>query len=203
MIEPDTAAWFNARIGCLTGSRFGDAIAKQKSGKWAASRETLLYELLAERLTWYAAEHFVTPAMEWGRQHEKAAVELLEVRSGVLFDPAGFILHPTIEHFGSTPDRLMGTDGVLEIKCPTTKTHLQYLTAGVVPEQYKPQMLAEMMCSSRAWARFTSYDPRLPEKQQLFVIDWTPTKEEFENGEQLAREFLAELEALFVAITEK
>jgi predicted phage-related endonuclease len=201
MIDPSSPAWVAARVGRLTGSRFGDAIAKQKNGKWAASRENLLFDLLAERLTGVAKDHFVTPAMEWGLLNESPAVELLEVRTGILFDKAGFCLHPTIEHFGATPDRFIGIDGVLEVKCPTTKTHLQYLMNKTVPVEYQPQMMAEIVCTGRKWARFASFDPRMPPNQQLFVIDFNPRAEELQEAEQLARDFLAELDAMFERIT--
>ena len=201
MIDPNSPAWVAARVGCLTGSRFGDAIAKQKNCKWAASRGNLLFDLLAERLTGVAKDHFVTPAMQWGLDYEAAAVEALEVRTGIIFDKAGFILHPTIEHFGSTADRLIGDDGVLEVKCPTTKTHLQYLMNKTVPAEYVPQMLAEISCSGRKWAKFASFDPRMPPNKQLFEIDFRPTDEHINEAEQLARDFLSELNSMFDQIT--
>jgi hypothetical protein len=202
MIDPDSPAWVAARVGRLTGSRCGDAFSKQKNGKWAASRENLMFDLLAERLTGVAKDHFVTPAMQWGLDNEKPAVELLEVQGGILFDKAGFCLHPTIEHFGASPDRLIGADGVLEVKCPTSKTHLQYLMNKTMPAEYVPQVLAEIACTGRTWAKFASYDPRMPPAKQLFVIDFHPTAEQIVEIETNAKEFLAELEAMFKQITE-
>lgn len=201
MIDPNSPAWVAARVGRLTGSRFADAIAKQKNGKWAASRENLMFDLLAERLTGFKKDTYVNEAMQWGLQHEAGAVSLLEVRTGLIFDKCGFCLHPTIEHFGATADRFIGDDGILEVKCPTSKTHLTYLLNGKVPSEYVPQMIAEIACSGRKWATFASYDPRMPPQTQLFMIDFMPTIEEIEEHEQLARDFLAELDALFDRLT--
>ena len=200
---PDTSpSWVPARVGMLTGSVFGKAIAKTKDGKWAASRKDLLFEKLAERLTGVAADHFVTPAMQWGIDNEPHAKAVLEASQGILIDRAGFVMHPQIEYFGATADGLLDTDGVLEIKCPTTKTHLTYLTNRKVPSEYVPQMLAEIACTGRKWALFASFDPRMPPAQQLFIQEFEPTREQIEECEQQAKDFLSELEAMFRQITE-
>ena len=203
MILQEAPSWVPARVGLLTGSVMAKAIAKTKDGKWAASRKDLLFEKLAERLTGVAADHFVSPAMQWGLDNEAAAKSLLEASQGIFVDRAGFCLHPTIEYFGATADGFIDNDGVLEIKCPTTKTHLTYLTNRKVPSEYVPQMLAEMACSKRTWALFASYDPRMPPAQQLFITKFEPTAEQIAECEDQAREFLAELEAMFRQITEQ
>ena len=202
MIPDSSPSWVPARVGLLTGSVFAKAIAKTKDGKWAASRKDLLFEKLAERLTGVAADHFVSPAMQWGLDNEQGAKDALEVSQGLIIDRAGFILHPTIEFFGATPDGFIDSDGVLEVKCPTTKTHLAYLTNRKVPAEYIPQMNAEILCAQRKWALFASFDPRMPVKQQLFIIKYEPTAEALAEAEQQAKDFLAELEAAFREITE-
>ena len=202
MIPQEAKGWVPARVGLLTGSVMGKAISKTKDGKWAASRKDLLFEKLAERLTGVAADHFVSPAMQWGLDNEAGAKALLEASQGIFVERAGFALHPKIEYFGATPDGLIDHDGVLEIKCPTTKTHLTYLTNRKVPSEYIPQMLCEIACSQRKWALFASYDPRMPPKQQLFITRFEPTAEAIAECEAQAIEFLAELEAMFKQITE-
>jgi putative phage-type endonuclease len=202
MIPVDTPEWLFARIGCLTGSRFADAVRRTKTG-WAASRENLLFDLLAERLTGFAKDHFVTEAMQWGLDNEKPACDLYEARSGILLQPAGFFPHPTIQFFGATPDRMIGTDGLLECKCPTTKTHLQYVIGGKVPAEYEPQMLAEMACSGRQWGEFISYDPRIPGDKQLFVVRFEPAPAKIKEAEEMAIEFLNELDRMFKTFTEQ
>ncbi len=75
-----------------------------------------------------------------------------------------------ISRFGASPDGLVGDDGLIQIKCPNTSTHLNWMMAQAVPLEHMPQMLAEMSCTGRAWCDFVSYDPRLPERYQLFII---------------------------------
>jgi hypothetical protein len=63
--------------------------------------------------------------------------------------------------------------------------------------------LAEIACTGRKWALFASYDPRMPPAQQLFITRFEPTAEAIAEAEQQAKDFLAELEAMFKQITEQ
>jgi hypothetical protein len=60
-------------------------------------------------------------------------------------------------------------DGLVEIKCPNTATHIATLIDQKVPEKYITQMMWQMACTERPWCDFVSFDPRLPEKYQLFI----------------------------------
>lgn len=192
-----SGAWLNARVGHLTASRMADAMAVLKSGKPSEARNKLMIELLAERMTGDAAPHFVNDAMRWGIEQEPHAKAAYQAHSGELLDQCGFILHPTIEHFGASPDALIGTDCVAEFKCPTSTTHVAWILAGVMPDQHKPQVLAQLACTRRTRAVFASFDPRMPAHRQLFVIDWEPKREEIEAVEDAARQFLRELDEMF------
>jgi hypothetical protein len=64
----------------------------------------------------------------------------------------------------------VGEDGLLEIKCPSSKNHIKYLLGGKPPAKYVPQMQCQMAVTGRKWCDFVSYDPRLPEDLQLFVV---------------------------------
>lgn len=197
-----SGAWLNARVGCLTASRMADAMAILKSGKPSESRNKLMIEILAERMTGDAAPHFVNDAMRHGTEQEPFAKSAYEAASGNLLDECGFILHPSIEHFGASPDALLDDDAVVEFKCPTTTTHIGWLLAGVMPEQHKAQVLAQLACTGRTRAVFVSFDPRMPLARQLFVKEWTPDPAEIAAVEGAARQFLAELEAMFQQLTE-
>ncbi len=197
-----SGAWLNQRVGCLTASRMADAMAMLKSGKPSESRNKLMIELLAERMTGDAAPHFVNDAMRWGIEQEPMAKSAFEATTGNLLDACGFVLHPSIEHFGASPDAFLDADAVVEFKCPTTTTHIGWLLAGVVPEQHKPQILAQLACTERAHAIFVSFDPRMPAARQLFIKEWTPTLAEIEAVETAAREFLADLDRMFEQFTE-
>lgn len=168
--EQNSPNWLKEREGRITASRMADVLNMLKRGGESQKRKDYRTELLAERLTGRAVEHYVSPEMEWGFEMEPAARAEYELRSGNSVDKIGFILHPVFDFAGASPDGLIGDDGLVEIKCPATTTHLEYLQAGVVPEEYKAQMLWQMVCCERKWCDFVSFDPRLPEWGQFFCV---------------------------------
>jgi len=199
MSAEQKAAWLNARCGVLTASRVADALGDNGPGK----RRKLLMEMLEERTTGQNYRHMVTPAMEHGLEYEDEMFDVFverypqyHVRASRLY------MHPRIEYFGATPDREVGDDGLLEGKCPSTGTFLDWVLAGVVPEKHKPQMAAQLLCTGRKWCGFIAYDPRLKdERKRLFLRKFEPTPEYLETVEAGAVRFLADLETLFEAYT--
>lgn len=191
-----TPAWLASRRGCLTASRIADAVAVLKTGKPSESRRRLMFELLAERMTGIAVDHYVTPAMQWGIDHQADAIAEYEAETGELVGPELFILHPEIDFAGATPDGLIAPDGLIEVKCPTTPKHLAWLMAGEVPDEHRPQMLFQLACTRRKWVDFVSYDPRVKGKARLFIVRFEPEQAEIEKIEEGARQFLAELQAM-------
>jgi putative phage-type endonuclease len=204
VIYQDDPQWVRARIGHLTASRMADAIAVRKDGKPSAARVKLLHDLLAERLVDAAVDHYVTPAMQWGLDNEADARLRYEADSGNLVERGGFVIHPRIPYFGATPDGLIDSDGLLEIKCPTTPTYVAWRTNGVVPEEHRPQLLAQLACTGRQWVDFVAFDPRIKAAPlQVFVRRFEPTAEEIIAIEEAACGFLAELETMFEQLTMK
>lgn len=201
VIVQGSSEWLSARAGCLTASRCAEAFARLKRGGWCASRAQLMRELCAERLTGDSVRHYVSPEMQWGIDNEINAKSEYEEETGQILRPGYFVTHPTIEHFGATPDALIGADTVVEIKCPKTSTHIVYCGVPGVPEEYQPQVLAQLACTGRARATFISYDPRIKGPKRLIVREWTPEPEEIAVIEIEAREFLAELDAMFDQFT--
>jgi putative phage-type endonuclease len=168
MIEQRSDEWFAARIGKVTASRVADVIAKTKTG-FSASRENYMAQLVCERLTNQKADGFTNSAMQWGTETEPLARLSYEVANNVLVDEVGFVPHPSIIMAGASPDGLVGDDGLLEIKCPNTATHIETLLSRTVPGKYNTQMQFQMACTGRSWCDFVSFDNRLPAELQLFV----------------------------------
>lgn len=160
-MEQRTDEWFSARLGCVTASRTADVMAKTKSG-YSASRANYMAQLITERLTGQPAEGFSSAAMQWGTETEPLARMAYELMTGETVQETGFVLHPSIKFFGASPDGLVGSDGLLEIKCPNTSTHIDTLLADKVPSKYLTQMHVQMICTGRNWCDFVSFDPRLP-----------------------------------------
>lgn len=203
MNDAEKAAWLSARAGKLTASRMADAMDRTAKGAEGAKRRALKIELLAERMTGDSVPHFVNSFMQWGIDQEPNAKLAYELATGRLLAPCGFVDHPEIANFGATPDGLI-PGGVIEFKCPATTTHVSWLLAGGVPEQHKPQILAQLACMGREHAVFVSYDPRIKnERRTLHIAEWTPARAEIEKVEDEARTFLAEVEAMFQQLTER
>jgi putative phage-type endonuclease len=160
--------WHQLRLGKVTASRVADIVAKTKSGP-SALRANYMAELIAERLSGSPTEAFVSAAMQWGTDMEPQARAAYEFRTDALVTPVGFVLHPTIDQAGASPDGLVDDDGLIEIKCPNTATHLETLLGQAAPSKYETQMQWQMACTGRKWCDFVSYDPRLPESMRMFV----------------------------------
>ena len=168
MMDQGTEEWFTIRIGKVTASRVADVIAKTKTG-YSASRDNYMAQLVCERLTGQKGESFTNAAMQHGTETEPLARAAYEASQDVLVDEVGFVPHPTIEMAGASPDGLVGDDGLIEIKCPNTATHIDTLLSQTVPGKYNTQMQFQMACTGRQYCDFVSFDNRLPEELQLFV----------------------------------
>ena len=191
-MEQRTDDWFAARLGKVTASRVADVIAKTKTG-YGASRANYMADLVVERLTGQKASSFTNAAMEWGTEQEPNAKAAYAAKTGILVEDVGFIDHPTVAMSGASPDGL-AEDGLVEIKCPNTATHLEYIFDGKPPQKYITQMQWQMACAGKPWCDFVSYDPRLPERLQLLVVRVPRDDDYIKMLEQEVTIFLQELD---------
>lgn len=197
-----TEAWLLARCGKVTASRISDLMARTKTG-WGASRANYAAELVAERLTGTPSEKFTNAAMNWGTTTEPEARAAYEFARDVEVVEVGMIEHPIIAMSGASPDGLIGTAGLIEIKCPNTATHIDTLLSGKVAEKYRLQMLWQMACTGRQWCDFVSYDPRLPEEMRMFVTRINQDADAIAEIEREVRAFLAEVDATVEALNQR
>jgi putative phage-type endonuclease len=191
-MEQRTDDWFAARLGKVTASRVADVIAKTKTG-YGAGRANYMADLVVERLTGQKASSFSNAAMEWGTQTEPQAKAAYAAKTGILVEDVGFIDHPTVAMSGASPDGF-AEDGLIEVKCPNTATHLEYVLAELPPFKYFTQMQWQMACTGRPWCDFVSYDPRLPERLQLLVVRVPRDDDYIKILEQEVTTFLQELD---------
>lgn len=168
MIEQGSPEWMAQRMGKVTASRVADVIAKTKTG-YSTSRDNYMAQLVCERMTGTVAEFYTNAAMQWGTDNEPLARAAYEALKDVLVDEVAMIAHPTIESAGASPDGLVGDEGLIEIKCPNTATHIDTLLSQTVPGKYVTQMQWQMACTGRKWCDFVSFDPRMPEDLRLFI----------------------------------
>lgn len=200
-IQQQTAEWLQMRIGAVTASRMKDVMAKLKNGSPSQARKDYAAELVCERLTSRASEHFVSRAMEWGIDNEPLAKAAYELEFDVQLQSGGLAMHDRIKWLMASPDGLVGDEGLAEFKCPTTATHIEYFTAGVVPEEYRWQMYCQMACADRKWCDFVSYDPRLPASLELFVRRLERNDEIIAKMEAEVERFIGEVEDSIIALS--
>ncbi len=191
--------WHAARLGKVTASRMADLMARTKTG-YGAGRANYMAELICERLTGQPADRFQNAAMQWGTDTEPQARAAYEFLTGEDVVEVGFVDHPSIPMAGASPDGLVGDDGLLEIKCPNTATHIDTLLTGAVPDKYRKQMLWQIACTGRAWCDFVSFDPRLPADLQVFMARIAPEPGELAAMEGEVEAFLVELDARIAAL---
>jgi putative phage-type endonuclease len=197
-----TPEWYEARLGKVTASRVADVMAKTKSG-YSASRANYMAQLICERLTGTQGDTYQNAAMAWGTEQEPAARGAYEARTGLLVQETGFVPHPTILMSGASPDGLVGDDGLVEIKCPNTATHIDTILSEAVPGKYIAQIQWQMVCTGRQWCDFISYDPRVPEKMQLWVKRVQRDQKLIDEMENEVFNFIEELESKIDALKEK
>jgi putative phage-type endonuclease len=187
--------WFAARLGKPSASKTADVMAKIKSG-YGASRANYMMELLCQRLTGQREEGYTNAAMQRGTDLEPVARSAYEINTGVMVEECGFILHPDGIAFGASPDGLVEPDGLLEIKCPNTATHIDFLRTGKPEGKYILQMQSQMACADRQWCDFVSFDDRLPEQLQYRCVRINRDAAVISEILTEVRKFLAELDAL-------
>jgi len=202
MSEQRTGKWFADKLGKLSASRVGDIIPGKRGG-YLATRENLLWELLAERITGTRADKYVTPAMQWGIDLEPIARDAYVAMTGNEVTEVGFIPHPKIANFGASPDGLVGTDGVLEIKAPSTSTVLKILSGSDINPAWLFQVQCEILVTCRQWADLVIFDPRLQAPLDLTIITIKRDKLVCELIETEAVRFNRELDELELKIRER
>jgi hypothetical protein len=194
VVDQRSPEWRQLRAGKLTGSRAKHILAAGRGKEEAVGRRDLRYQLAAERLTGEPQEDtFANGAMQWGIDHEAAAVAAYEAVTGQMVEAIGFCEHDTLLA-GTSPDGFVGADGLLSIKCPKTSTHVGYLRADTEPSEYVAQNTHELWLTGRAWIDFVSFDPRLPELLQLLIVRVTRTPEQLETYGQAVALFLRQVD---------
>lgn len=197
--DQGTPEWLAARAGKVTASRIEAVLAKIKTGE-AATRRDYKAQIVAEILTGVPQESgFINDEMRWGTATEPLARAAYEADTGEIVEQVGLVMHPTIERAAASPDGIVG-NGLIEVKCPKTATHLQYLIDGVAPAKYQPQMLWQMACTEQSWVDFVSFDPRLPEDMQLFVVRFQRDDKRIAEMEAEALKFLTEVDEWIIKL---
>jgi putative phage-type endonuclease len=199
-MEQRTDEWYLTRLGKVTASSLYKVLAKTKTG-YGADRGNYMTQLVLERVTGTKADFYTNASMQWGIDQEPFARAAYEATKGVMVEEIAFVPHPTIEMSGASPDGLVGDDGMVEIKCPDSKTMLEcWLSDNPVESKYMAQMQWQMRCADRNWCDYVVFDPRMPPKAQLFVDRVERDDEWIAATEIEVVKFLAEVDAKVAAL---
>ena len=190
-MQQRTEEWLTARAGKVTASCLDDVMA----AKTTAGYQNYMAKLICERLTGRAEQTPVSAAMQRGTDLESLARDSYVVETGAMVEEVGFYEHPSILNSGASPDGIIGTDGLIEIKCPNTATHIKTLESKKPALKYMRQMQWQMACTGRKWCDFVSFDDRLPEHLSFFCTRIERDDEMIAELEQAVTAFLDELEA--------
>jgi len=158
--EQGTATWLANRIGLPTASQFGRII---QPTKLSLSTQAVGYidELLAEWMLNRSLDDYMDEAIMRGMELEPDAIKFYELQRDCETTRVGLCVTDDGK-IGCSPDRLVGDDGGLEIKCPTAKVHMGYLRRGMIDNKYKGQVQGAMWITEREWWDTLSYNPLLP-----------------------------------------
>ena len=157
--------WLWAKAGIVTASEAESLFTPKFKIKVGGAVETLLNVKLAEWWTGRPLDGFSSFAMDNGTILEDEAKPYYEISYGQTVQSVGLVTDETDGQpatIGCSPDGLIGEDGGLEIKCPNADTHVEYLRAGTVPDDYLPQVHFSLYVTERAWWDFFSYRRKFP-----------------------------------------
>jgi hypothetical protein len=159
--EQGSDEWKAARLGLATASAFATIQAKGRGGGESTTRRKYLLTLAAERMTGESIEGYSNDHMERGKEMEAEARE--QYAFTVDTDPqlVGFI-RDTVKRAGCSPDALVGSDGLVEIKTKLPHLQIDVLLDDRLPPEHVAQVQGALWVSGRKWVDFVSYWPKLP-----------------------------------------
>lgn len=198
-VEQRGPEWTALRARLVTGCDAPAILAVRKKGTGElAVRRELRQRKVCERLTGLPLDRDVS-RVKWvmhGVETEPDAVSAYEAHTGELIQRVGFVSHPTLMA-GCSPDGIVGDwEGILEAKCPGCITHLEYLQADVIPEEYYGQLVHALWLTGAQWADFVSFDPRFEAAHlRLFIKRLERSAVDLQAYELALTLFLSEVDA--------
>jgi len=165
--------WLKARAGKITASNAWKIIDRTAKGLPTADHTNFKFSLVTERLTGEPTITFVNDAMRHGTNTEPEARAFFSELYDVTVEEVGFMTHPEFDFLGCSPDGIIGGDTLLEIKCLTTKSHLEMLLSRAPIKDHVLQVQFQMLITGTTLAHLLYYDPRLQLELQskIFSIE--------------------------------
>lgn len=192
-IEQRSEQWHTERLGSLGASEVYQATKRTKTG-WSTERETLMNKKLVERITRVVPDPINSATIRHGIDNEATARLRYEMENMVSVREVGLFKHQRISHTHASPDGIRSDSNVgIEIKAPTSVTHLETLMTDAVPERYIKQCLWQSACCGFERVDYVSFDPRFPENAQYICKPVHRDDKAISELEEMVEEFLHEL----------
>lgn len=169
--EQGSEEWLLARLEKVSGTRLGDAIGT------SVRQDSLINELIAERLTGERKENYQSLSMARGTEAEEFAIDEYEIEKGEISEEVGLCISEKYDWLVNSPDRLIKKNGkyvkAVEVKSPNTDTLVGYIRKGGIPKEYLGQVYSYFLVNEDLQELdFVVYDPRVQTEQyRLFVIN--------------------------------
>jgi putative phage-type endonuclease len=196
-------AWHLARVGMVTASNITHVMSepKSKSAPFSVAAETYMARLLGEMLTGVPAIAPKTEAMVRGSFLESEARLAYEISSGHAVTQTGLIKHPKIDGFAASPDGLVDSCGLVEIKCRNPQNYADLIYSREIPKDDLLQMMAQMSCTGRAWCDYVGYNPDMAYVSQITTIRIDRDEEIIGKMEEMVFKFVSELKSRYISVT--
>jgi putative phage-type endonuclease len=178
--EQQSEAWFASRCGRVTGTRFKSLVTKETTDAY----KDLVTNITCEMITGKMEETYSNAIMEYGLETEPLARKEYENLFELEVKTVGFIIPDEDNKFhewiGISPDGLLPEEGILEIKCPLMRTHLEYIEANKLPAEYRYQVQGQLFVTGFKYCDFMSFVPGM----KAFIIRVYPDLELFAEFEK-------------------
>ncbi len=165
-VEQNTDEWMALRTGRVTMSSAGKFMANDGKAFGEPAKDYAL-QIALEIATGNKSEFgFSNAEMERGHAQEPVARMMYEDENFVTVSSGGFF---DCGDYGTSPDGLVGNDGIIEIKSVIPKTHYANLKRGAIDPAYKWQVIGHLDCTKRDWVDFVSYCSDFTEHKKLII----------------------------------
>jgi hypothetical protein len=159
--DQNSPEWHRARIGLPTASEFAKLLGIKKDPKDKLTRQKYMRKLAGEIITGEPAESYSNSFMDRGHAMEAEARDTYHF---LFMGDAG----PTRVGFvrngpkGCSPDSLIGTNGILEIKTKAPDLLIEWLFKDEFPPEHKAQCQGALWVCEREWIDIAGYWPNMP-----------------------------------------
>ena len=191
-MQQGSEEWFKSRCGSIGASDVARIVRKTMSG-YSADRATLMSEKIQEKLTGVNFQRQQTQAMRDGIEREPVARIAYAIKKNVYVDEIAFVPHPLIPGAHASPDGLVGELGLIEIKCPEGKRHVEALLTETIPSDHLVQMMWQMACTGRAFCDYVSFHPGFPKEMAMWIKRVPRVETHIKDLETEVRAFIKEV----------